>query len=218
MICPRCGNNDVTDPEVCPKCHTVLKVNNEKIGAKSQWSTKDYVIKKEKDVNTNKEVFIMVFLIVLIGVVIAVSLKFDLFNGEKKIELKDAIIYVNNINSYIASSNRTTDEFGNKIVPKYKVNKVEYDFVSVPSSKKCIYINGEWDNSDCELFMNDVKNYCKGNGSGCVMDPVSATIAFENNKVKNGSTMKFNDIECTYNLVDTKNISNTKNVKCHMTK
>ena len=46
------------------------------------------------------------------------------------------------------------------------------------------------------------------------MPPSEIHIWFDNNKVKNGSTLKFDDVECTYNVVNEKDDYDIKNMKC----
>ena len=194
MICPKCGNNDVTDPEICPKCHTVLKVNNEKIGYRDQWNKNSYVVKKEKDVNTIKAAITLVVLVIVIGLVIAFGIKFEVFSNTKTVDLKDANIYFNNINNYIIDSEEKES---------YTINNDSYIYFNVPTNI-CVLENGIWNNNECEDFMDDMDNYCKTKNNSCVRIPETANIVFEDNKIKNGSTIKYDNITCTYNIDEIK--------------
>lgn len=189
MICPKCGNNDVTDPEVCPKCHTVLKINNEKIGYKNQWNKNNYIIKKDKDINTIKSAITMVILLIIIGIVIAIGMKLELFTNMKTVELSDANVYFNNINNYIIDLNEKET---------YTINNNNYIYFNIPLNN-CVLENNMWNNNECEDFMDDMDNYCKLKTNSCVRTPDSANITFDNNKIKNGSFIKYDNITCTYN-------------------
>ena len=194
MICPKCGNNDVTDPEVCPKCHTVLKVNDEKIGYKNQWNKTSYVIKKDKDTNTIKAAITMVLIIIVIGGVIAFGIKYEVFSNTKTVNLSDANVYFNNINNYIKESQEKNT---------YTINNIEYDYHEIPTTS-CVYEDSNWNNNECESFMNDLNNYCKLKANSCVRTPDSANIVFEDNKIKVGSSIKYDNITCTYNTNEIK--------------
>ena len=50
------------------------------------------------------------------------------------------------------------------------------------------------------------------------MPPDEINISFENGKVKNGSTLKFENVECTYIMVNDKDISDINNMKCYQPK
>ena len=210
MICPRCGNNDVKDPEVCPKCGTVLKVKDEKIGARDSWKKNEYFIKKDKDVMFARTILVIVGLVLLIGGSIFFGIYFEVFSDKKSVKMPDALKYVNNINKYIEESNKENNS--------YKVDEIEYAFYSIPTSNHCTYNNGKWNNQECEYFMGDMNNYCKSLKNGCIMPPDEIDISFENGKVKNGSTLKFENVDCTYNLVKPEEPSNIKNIKCYQQK
>ena len=210
MICPRCGNNDVNDPEVCTKCGAVLKVNNEKIGARDSWKKNEYQIKKDKDINFIKIIIIIILLVMLIAGAIIFGVKTEVFSNKKTIIMPDSLTYITTINSYITESNKDNNT--------YKVNDVSYTFYPVPSSKYCTYHDGKYNNTECEYFFKDIQFYCKSLVNSCVMPPNDIEMWFDDTRVKNGSTFKFENTECTYNLINEDDPYNSDNVKCYQPK